>query len=151
MSLDITKLSKQELINATAKFVRDGHYLFTEAHLTKGFAFRPGWHCCSEPIAPHLSEKGRVWKKVEIEDYTEVQRPIAQGGLWYLANKNESLEVEMVIPGPGSDLLKLLECKDIIFFIGEAPYADDIAMGELKSFDLYVKRSFGPNPNRRGM
>ena len=57
----------------------------------------------------------------------------------------------MVIPGPGSDLLKLLECKDIIFFIGEAPYADDIAMGELKSFDLYVKRSFGPNPNRRGM
>jgi hypothetical protein len=54
---------------------------------TKGFAVRPGWHCCAEPVAPHLSPKGRVWVKVKIRDYEEHRRPEAQGGLWYVAKQ----------------------------------------------------------------
>jgi hypothetical protein len=64
-----------------------GEWMIAEEHETKGFAYRPGWHCTHEPVAPHLSEKGRVWLKVEIEDYTEIKRPESQGGMWYLANK----------------------------------------------------------------
>ena len=64
-----------------------GEWLQAEAHLTKGFAFRPGWHTTAKPEAPHLSMRGRVWMKVEIEEYTELNRPGAQGGLWYLANR----------------------------------------------------------------
>jgi hypothetical protein len=56
------------------------------AHLTKGFAFRPGWHTTLLPHAPHLKEDGRVWKRVEIKDYVEIVRPVQQGGIWYLAN-----------------------------------------------------------------
>ena len=59
---------------------------------TKGFAVRTGWHVVSKPIAPHLSTKNRVWKKVEIEDFTEFIRPASQGGKWYLANKMKVLE-----------------------------------------------------------
>lgn len=57
-----------------------------EEHRTKGFAFRPGWHCCKEPLAPHLSKKDRVWCLVDIKDHTEHQRPASQGGVWYTAN-----------------------------------------------------------------
>lgn len=70
------------------------HNIWMEAksHPTKGFAVRPGWHCTAEPVAPHLKMKlksgeVRVWKKVLIEDYTEIQRPENQGGLWYLAKR----------------------------------------------------------------
>jgi len=62
-----------------------------EEHPTKGFAVRPGWHCCAEPHAPHLSKKDRVWCKVMITQYTEHQRPESQGGLWYTANKMKVL------------------------------------------------------------
>jgi hypothetical protein len=72
-------------INRKQKVFKDWWY-GAEEHPTKGYAFRPGWHCCAEPLAPHLSKKGRVWCKVEIEDYTEHQRPANQGGLWYTAN-----------------------------------------------------------------
>lgn len=58
----------------------------SECHPTKGFAVRQGWHCTSKPSAPHLSEKGRVWYEVEIEDYEEFKRPESQGGLWYIAH-----------------------------------------------------------------
>jgi hypothetical protein len=61
-----------------------------EEHRTPGFAFRPGWHCCSEPIAPHLSEKNRVWKEVEIEDFIEIKRPESQGK-WLLASRMKVL------------------------------------------------------------
>lgn len=64
-----------------------------ESHQTKGFAFRPGWHICSEQSAPHLSKTGRVWAKVEFSDYTSHVRPTSQGGLWYTANKMTILEV----------------------------------------------------------
>jgi len=62
-------------------------WLQAESHPTKGFKLRPYWHCTSEPVAPHLSEKGRKWFEIEMEDYTEFKRPDSQGGLWYLANK----------------------------------------------------------------
>jgi hypothetical protein len=70
-----------------------GEWLDAEEHPTKGFAFRPGWHCCSERNAPHLSKIGRVWVKVEIEDYQEIQRPERQGGVWFLANRMKVIEI----------------------------------------------------------
>jgi len=64
-----------------------GEWLEAECIPTKGFSVRPGWHCTMDPVAPHLSTKDRVWVKVEIKDYTELHRPISQGGVWYIANK----------------------------------------------------------------
>ena len=70
-----------------------GIWLKAEDHPTKGYAHRPGWHCTSNPIAPHLSEKGRTWFKVELKYATKMKRPASQGGLWFLAK-------EMKIIGP---------------------------------------------------
>jgi hypothetical protein len=61
-------------------------------HLTKGYAFRPGWHCCATPNAPHLSNKGRVWCKVQIKSFKKMIRPTAQGGMWYLAKHMKLLK-----------------------------------------------------------
>jgi len=52
----------------------------------KGFKYRPFFHCTSEPKAPHLSMKNRAWYEIEMKDYTNMQRPTNQGGLWYLSN-----------------------------------------------------------------
>ncbi len=38
-------------------------------------------------IAPHLSERGRVWVEVEVDDYELYDRPESQGGTWVLAQK----------------------------------------------------------------
>lgn len=62
-------------------------WLPAEEHRTKGYAFRPGWHCCIKPEAPHLSEKGRIWAEVEIKDYSFYERPLNQGGKWVLAQQ----------------------------------------------------------------
>ena len=62
-----------------------GIWLDAEAHPTKGFAFRKGWHCTLEPVAPHLSDKGRVW--VEVENVELYDRPESQGGTWVLAQR----------------------------------------------------------------
>ena len=67
-------------------------WLEAEEYPTKGFAFRPHWHCTEHPEAPHLkmrlaSGEQRVWKKVLMEDFEENPRPDNQGGMWYLANK----------------------------------------------------------------
>ena len=64
----------------------------------KGLAYRPGWHCCSSPVAPHLklmlkSGEKRVWCHVEIEDFKKHQRPDCQGGLWFTANRLKVVEV----------------------------------------------------------
>jgi hypothetical protein len=67
-------------------------WMDAECHPTKGFVIRPFWHCTSTPNAPHLSEKNRVWLKVEIEEFTEYQRPDNQGGKWYLANRLRIIE-----------------------------------------------------------
>ena len=65
--------------------ITPNEWLPAEAHRTKGYTFRPGWHCCSTPNAPHLSMKGRVWCEVEITFVEQLKRPAAQGGIWYLA------------------------------------------------------------------
>jgi hypothetical protein len=62
-----------------------GKWLQAEEHRTNGYAFRPGWHCCLSPPAPHLSEKGRVWVRVQVRDFEEIHRPVVQGGTWLLA------------------------------------------------------------------
>jgi len=64
-----------------------GEWLDAEEHKTKGFAVRKGWHCTLKPYAPHLSEKGRVWVEVEIDDTELYDRPESQGGTWVLAQK----------------------------------------------------------------
>jgi len=73
--------------------IKFGEWYESECHPTKGFKVRQGWHCTSTPHAPHLSNKGRVWVKVEIEGVEEIKRPKSQGGLWYLADKIKFLEV----------------------------------------------------------
>ena len=82
-------------INCRQKLIPGVQYI-AEEHKTKGFAFRPGWHVCSKPEAPHLSEKGRVWCKVEFDFRAMIQRPEYQGGIWYLGNTLKILE-EIVI------------------------------------------------------
>jgi hypothetical protein len=64
-----------------------GKWLWAQDIPTKGYAHRPGWHILPEPHAPHLSEKGRVWVKVEFKYYSEHERPATQGGKWYLARR----------------------------------------------------------------
>lgn len=62
-------------------------WLKAEPHRTKGFKFRPGWHCCSTPSDSHLSMKDRVWCEVEIKGIKKIMRPENQGGLWYLSKQ----------------------------------------------------------------
>lgn len=60
---------------------------------TKGYAYRPGWHICHSPCAPHLKMlQDRVWCKVDFELTFILQRPENQGGVWYLGNKLKILE-----------------------------------------------------------
>jgi hypothetical protein len=70
-----------------------GVWLDAESHPTKGFAYRKGWHCTLRPTAPHLSEKDRVWVKVEVEDYEHYNRPESQGGTWVLAQRMKVVEI----------------------------------------------------------
>jgi hypothetical protein len=79
-------------INKTVE-IPFNEWLNAESHETKGYKYRPYWHCTSKPEAPHLSEKGRVWVEVEIDDYEKFDRPESQGGIWYLANKIKFLKI----------------------------------------------------------
>ena len=87
---DITSL----FINKT-KILPINVWLNAEAHPTHGYKFRPYWHCTEKPIAPHLTEKGRVWLEVEIDDFTEFKRPEHQGGKWFLAGKIKILQPKL--------------------------------------------------------
>lgn len=69
-----------------------GKWLVAENHPTKGYANRPGWHCCNKPEASHLSMGGRQWLKVEIKDYYEFKRPKNQGGTWLIAKQMKIIE-----------------------------------------------------------
>ena len=73
-------------INASARLPL-GMWMEAKEHPTKGFQFRPGWHCMARPEAPHLSINGRRWYEVEIEDYRTEVRCAKQGGKWYLARR----------------------------------------------------------------
>lgn len=69
-----------------------GEWLPAECHPTKGFAVRQGWHCCVQPVAPHLKMKLtngelRVWVEVEVDDFEYYDRPESQGGTWILAQR----------------------------------------------------------------
>ncbi len=75
-----------------------GEWLPAEIFPTKGFAVRPGWHCTTKPVAPHLvrNPKGgrpRVWVEVLLKDFTNTTRPESQGGTWILANEMKILKV----------------------------------------------------------
>ena len=72
-----------------------GVWLEAEEHRTKGYAFRPGWHACISPFAPHLSEVGRVWAECELNGVSYEQRPASQGGKWLLARH---LKVRKILP-----------------------------------------------------
>lgn len=68
-------------------------WLPAEDHPTKGFAHRPGWHICSEQLAPHLRQGGdRTWFRVEFDGETPHPRPPSQGGLWFTAQRMRVLE-----------------------------------------------------------
>jgi hypothetical protein len=67
-------------------------WLPAEDHPTPGYAHRPGWHACLKPEAPHLSNRGRQWFKVQVDDYELHQRPVRQGGSWVLAKRMRVLE-----------------------------------------------------------
>jgi hypothetical protein len=71
-------------INARLR-IEPGVWYEAEDHPTKGYAHRPGWHCSDLPKAPHLSEEGRTWFEVEIEDFYRFPRPKHQGGEWIIA------------------------------------------------------------------
>ena len=73
-------------INKTKKLEYDT-WIDAECFPTKGYSLRPFWHCTEKPEAPHLSEKNRVWLTVEMEEFTEFERPKTQGGKWFLAKK----------------------------------------------------------------
>ena len=83
-------------INAKLR-VPTQEWMPAEDHPTKGFAHRPGWHCCFYPVAPHLKTKvagqNRVWAKVEIEGIKTYDRPESQGGAWVLADRLKVLGV----------------------------------------------------------
>jgi hypothetical protein len=66
-------------------------WMEAQNHPTKGYAQRMGWHCTLTPRAPHLSEKGRVWVQVVVDDYELFNRPESQGGTWVLAQKMKIL------------------------------------------------------------
>jgi len=69
-----------------------GKWIEAESHPTKGYKYRKGWHCLLKPEAPHLTEKGRTWVKVKIDNYEFFDRPESQGGRWVLAQKMKVLE-----------------------------------------------------------
>lgn len=79
--------SLKPLFIGKTKPMKIGEWMESEYLPTKGFKVRQGWHCCWKPVAPHLSEKGRVWIEVEVKDYEEYNRPESQGGTWVLAQQ----------------------------------------------------------------
>jgi hypothetical protein len=62
-------------------------------HAIPGFKVRAGWHAAPRPVAPHLSTKGRVWAKVELEDVETLSRPKFQGDVWFIAKKMRVLKI----------------------------------------------------------
>lgn len=75
-----------------------GEWMDAEFYPTKNFKPRKGWHCCYQPIAPHLKMKlangeQRVWVECEAEDFTEYKRSEAYGGNWVLANRLKLIRI----------------------------------------------------------
>lgn len=87
-----------------------GKWMKAEFHPTKGFAPRSlgkdadgneigGWHCCYQPIAPHIADKlksgeVRVWMKCEAKGIMQkYDRPESQGGAWLLVEWLKPIEI----------------------------------------------------------
>ena len=75
-----------------------GVWMDAECYPTKGFAVRRGWHCCYQPLAPHLktelaSGEKRVWVECDAEDCEEYARSEKYGGNWVLANKLKLIKI----------------------------------------------------------
>lgn len=87
-------------INARLR-VPVGKWLTAESHPTKGYAYRPGWHCTLKAHAPHLRTTGpdRVWCEVSLRGVTKYARPESQGGTWLLA---KHMRVERVLDKVGA-------------------------------------------------
>lgn len=84
-------------INAKAK-LPIGEWMVAEDHPTKGYAYRPGWHCLPTPDAPHLSKNPkngpkRVWCRVKVTGVQVERRPDSQGGVWFLCDRMQIIEV----------------------------------------------------------
>jgi hypothetical protein len=69
-----------------------GKWIGAESHETKGYKYRPYFHCLAYWNAPHLSHKNRQWWMVEIHDYQVMQRPERLGGIWLLANRMKIIQ-----------------------------------------------------------
>lgn len=65
--------------------IQPGVWIKAENYPTEGYKLRPGWHSTKKPIAPHLSEKNRVWRKVLLKDVEIIKRPKAQGDIWFIS------------------------------------------------------------------
>jgi len=68
-----------------------GKWLIAKLFNTKGFKERKGWHCCVQPIAPHLkmelsNGEKRIWVECEVKGYITFNRPKNQGNLWVLSD-----------------------------------------------------------------
>lgn len=75
-----------------------GIWMDAECYPTKGFAIRKGWHCCYQPIAPHLkielsNGEKRVWVECEAKDCEKYERPESQGGAWVLCQKLKLIRI----------------------------------------------------------
>lgn len=76
------------------KKVAVGEWMTAKCVPTKGFKVRTGFHSMLTRYAPHLSQKGRVWVKVELAGKIEVHdRPATQGGRWLTSEKMRVLEI----------------------------------------------------------
>lgn len=74
-----------------------GEWLAAQPYRTAGFAYRPGWHAVTRPVAPHLKERlasgeQRAWFKVELDGVQPDRRPESQGGEWLIAERMKILE-----------------------------------------------------------
>lgn len=80
---NITSLFINNKIN-----LKTGVWLKSKTYPTDGIKVRHGWHTVESPKnAPHLTNKGRIWKKVCIRNFSILQKPKCQGGKWYLAKE----------------------------------------------------------------
>jgi hypothetical protein len=69
----------------TRRIIPLNEWLRAEPKRKNGFSFRPGWHVCLTPHAPHLKTDGRMWFDIEFDDYDVIERPDNQGGKWAIA------------------------------------------------------------------
>lgn len=73
-------------INRRHRYQLDTWYEAQDTGKKPGYAYRPFFHVCLRPWAPHIATKpDRSWVEVEYEDALPLTRPETQGGEWILA------------------------------------------------------------------